>query len=90
MKKIVIIDNDRLSVEALTNVLGREGYTIHKAYDGVTGLESIRSHAPDVVLLDLFMPAIDGIRLCRYLKTDEKFSGIKVRVTICKRDEKFS
>ncbi len=78
MKKIVIVDNDKLSVEALTNVLNREGYEIHKAYNGIEGLEAIRTLAPDVVLLDLFMPGIDGRRLCHYLKTDEEFAGIKV------------
>jgi CheY-like chemotaxis protein len=78
MKTITIIDNDRLSVEALANVLIKEGYTIYKAYDGVEGLEALRTHPPDCVLLDLFMPGIDGIRLCRYLKTDKEFAHIKV------------
>jgi two-component system response regulator MprA len=78
MKTIIIIDNDKLSVEALANILIKEGYTIDKAYDGVEGLEMIRTHPPDCVLLDLFMPGIDGIRLCRYLKTDKEFAHIKV------------
>jgi CheY-like chemotaxis protein len=78
MKTITIIDNDTLSVEALANVLIKEGYTIYKAYDGVEGLEALRTHPPDCVLLDLFMPGIDGIRLCRYLKTDKEFAHIKV------------
>jgi CheY-like chemotaxis protein len=78
MKTIVIIDNDKLSVEALANLLIKEGYTIYKAYDGVEGLEAIRTYAPDFVLLDFFMPGIDGVRLCRYLKTDKEFAHIKV------------
>ena len=76
MKKIVIIDNDKLSVEALANVLNKEGYAVHKAYDGVEGLEMVRTLSPDIVLLDLFMPEIDGRRLCHYLKTEEEFAGI--------------
>jgi CheY-like chemotaxis protein len=80
MKTITIIDNDTLAVEALANVLSKEGYTLYKAYDGVEGLETIRTHPPDCVLLDLFMPGIDGIRLCRYLKTDKDFAHIKVIV----------
>jgi CheY-like chemotaxis protein len=78
MKKIVIVDNDRLSVEALANVLSGEGYLIHKAYNGVEGLEAIRTYKPDVVLLDLFMPGIDGRRLCRYLKKAPEFENLKV------------
>lgn len=80
MQRVVIIDNDKLSVEALANVLTREGYIVHKAYDGVQGLAAIRSYAPGVVLLDLFMPEIDGRRLCHYLKTEEEFADIKVIV----------
>ncbi len=77
MKKIVIVDNDKVSVEALANILMQEGYAVFKAYDGVEGLEVIRSHLPDVVILDLFMPWIDGIRLCRYLKTYPEFEHVR-------------
>lgn len=78
MRKIAIVDNDKVSVEALADILSREGYAIFKAYDGVQGLELIRSHAPDVVMVDLFMPWIDGIRLCRYLKTYPEFEEIRI------------
>ena len=80
MEKVVIIDNDKLSVEALSNVLHRQGYSVHKTYDGISGLAAIRAHAPAYVLLDLFMPEIDGPRLCHYLKTEEEFAGVKVVV----------
>ena len=78
MSKIVIIDNDKLSVEALANVLSREGYAIYKTYDGIEGLDAVRTYGPEFVLLDLFMPEVDGRRLCHYLKTDEEFAGMKV------------
>ncbi len=78
MKKIVIVDNDKVSVEALADILSREGYVIFKAYDGVQGLEVIRAHAPDVVMIDLFMPWIDGIRVCRYLRTYPEFERIRI------------
>lgn len=80
MQRVVIIDNDKLSVEALSNVLSREGFIVHKAYDGIQGLEAVRSHLPNVVLLDLFMPEIDGRRLCQYLKADDEFADVKVIV----------
>ncbi|MBD3308909.1 GAF domain-containing protein [candidate division KSB3 bacterium] len=78
MKKIVIVDNDKVSVEVLANIMIQEGYTAFKAYDGVEGLQTIRAHSPEIVILDLFMPGIDGIRLCRYLKQMPEFSGIKI------------
>jgi PAS domain S-box-containing protein len=80
MKKIVVVDNDKVSVEALADVLSREGHVVFKAYDGIGGLETIRSHAPDAVIIDLFMPWMDGIRLCRYLKTQPEFEEIKIVV----------
>jgi PAS domain S-box-containing protein len=80
MKKIVIVDNDKVSVEALTNILIQQGYTVFKAYNGIEGLEVIRTHTPDAVLLDLFMPGIDGIRLCCYLRQYPEFEGIKIIV----------
>ena len=78
MKKIVIVDNDKVSVEALANIIGREGFVVFKAYNGIEGLEMIRAHLPDVVILDTFMPGIDGIRLCRYLKTMAEFEAVKI------------
>ncbi len=78
MTKIVLVDNDKVSVEALSNILIQEGYAVFKAYNGVEGLDVIRSHLPDFVILDLFMPWIDGIRLCRYLKTSPEFERIHI------------
>ena len=80
MQRVIIIDNDKLSVEALANVLAQNDCVVHKAYDGVEGLAAIRSHDPDVVLLDLFMPQIDGRRLCQYLKTEQEFAKTNVIV----------
>jgi len=77
MKKIAIIDNDQVSVKALADIISREGYVVFKAYDGIEGLETIRAHLPEVAIIDLFMPGIDGIRLCRYLKAYPEFEGIK-------------
>ncbi len=78
MKKLVIIDNDTVSVKALADIVSREGFVVFKAYNGVEGLETIRSHLPDVAIVDLFMPGIDGIRLCSYLKTYVEFERTKV------------
>ena len=80
MKKIIIIDNDSVAVKALADIVSRESYVVFRAYNGVEGLESIRAHLPEVAIIDLFMPGIDGIRLCRYLKQEPEFEGIKVIV----------
>ncbi|MDY0091631.1 MAG: GAF domain-containing protein [Candidatus Vecturithrix sp.] len=77
MRKVAIIDNDRVSVEALANIVVQEGYTVVKALDGLAGFNLIRSYLPEIVVIDLFMPGIDGIRLHRYLKTEPQFETIK-------------
>ena len=76
MRKVAIIDNDRVSVEALANIIIQEGYAVVKAYNGREGFDLIRSHLPEIVLVDLFMTGIDGIRLHRYLKTESEFEPI--------------
>ena len=78
MKKIIIIDNDTVSVKALADIVSRQGYAVFKAYGGVEGLKTIRAHLPEVAIIDLFMPGIDGVRLSQYLKTYPEFAGIKV------------
>ncbi|PID57502.1 hypothetical protein CSB45_06650 [candidate division KSB3 bacterium] len=80
MRKIIIIDNDTVAVQALADILGQKNYTVFRACNGVDGLKAIRAHLPEVAIIDLFMPGIDGIRLCRYIKSDPEFDQLKVIV----------
>jgi putative two-component system response regulator len=67
----VLVADDTESVRLLfEKLLAAEGYTVVSAEDGIAALDLVRVHRPDVILLDVGMPGIDGIEVCRRLKTD--------------------
>lgn len=66
--KILIADDDRLNIRILAGILNREGYVIADADSGERALELYPKAAPDLVLLDVMMPGIDGFETCRRLK----------------------
>jgi putative two-component system response regulator len=68
--KILLVEDDPQSVGVLEPILISKGYSISVARDGVEGLEKIKVHQPDLVLLDIDMPRMDGIDVCRQIKND--------------------
>jgi len=79
-KKILIVDDDDLFVELLSDTLTAEGYEVVRASNGLEALDKVRQHLPSYIFLDLILPKIDGIRVCRYLKQDPRYSSIRVIV----------
>ncbi len=86
-KKILIVDDDRDFVEILYARLSSFGYEIITAGDGVEGLEKVRSSTPDLIILDIMMPRMDGYDLCRLLKFDEKYKAIPVIMLTAKSQD---
>jgi two-component system response regulator MprA len=68
--RVLIADDDRAIREALTRALGLEGYNVVQAVDGATALALIESAQPDVAILDVMMPNIDGLTVCRVLRAE--------------------
>jgi class 3 adenylate cyclase/CheY-like chemotaxis protein len=71
--RILIVDDNATNVKILQTRLGGEGYEIVTAADGEEGLAAARRYTPDLILLDLMMPKLDGIAVCRYLRADPDF-----------------
>ena len=69
--KILIVDDDIDTVELLTKRLRAEGYHTSEAYDGEQALQQVVEYQPDLILLDIMMPKIDGYEVCRRLKGSE-------------------
>ena len=67
---ILVVDDDRAIREALERALTLEGYTVATAGDGAAGLEQGRATPPDLWILDLMMPAVDGLTVCRVLRAE--------------------
>lgn len=70
-EKILIVEDDRHIVTLVSYILGREGYEVQVARDGVEGLDLARQFRPDLVVLDLNMPRMDGVEMCRRLKAEQ-------------------
>jgi len=64
---ILIIDDDPDFDEFLTIMLGLEGFSVTSAYDGKTGIVAAKNQHPDLILLDIMMPDVDGYEVCRKL-----------------------
>ena len=67
-EKILIIEDDEAILKVLQRVLSYEGYEIFKALNGQQGLNSARENRPDLVILDVMLPGMDGLEVCRRLR----------------------
>ena len=81
LPSILIADDSHDSANSLSSLFGAHGYKTHVAYDGVASLESAQTHLPDVILLDLGMPGLDGVHLARFLREHEQLKD-KVLVAV--------
>ena len=80
MPKILIIDDEEIVRRVLRSLLNKEGYEVIEAEDGGAGVELAKKEDPDVILMDLRMPVMDGLKACRLLKKDKKTKNIPVLV----------
>lgn len=77
-KKILIVDDEQDIVESLQFVLEAAGFECHCAYNGEDGLNLAREILPDLIILDVMMPKINGFKICRLLKYDSKYRNIPI------------
>lgn len=76
--KLLIVDDNHLNVDILRRTLEPEGYSISVAFNGETALNIAPRFIPDLILLDIMMPEIDGFETCRRLKKEEKTQDIPI------------
>ena len=77
-KKILIVDDETDMVEMETMRLKASGYEVAAAYDAHSGLKKAREWAPDLIILDVMLPEMDGYQVCYALKKDTKCHGIPI------------
>ena len=77
-KRILVIDDEADLVEMLSLRLQINGYEVLTASDGQEGQEKAREDKPDLIILDLMLPKIDGYKICLMLKFDEKYKNIPI------------
>ena len=78
MKKVLIVDDEQDIVETLQFMLESEGFECHCAFDGETGLNMAKELMPDLIVLDVMMPKINGYKISRLLKYDNKYKDIPI------------
>ena len=89
MKKgtILVIDDEKDLIELVRYNLEKEGFDVIAATDGQSGLDVIKRHRPDLVVLDLMMPGLDGLQVCQRLRSDPRSGRIPVIMLTAKATE---
>ncbi len=75
---ILIVDDEKNIAISVDYLLRREGYTVSVAHDGEEGLRLIREQRPDLVLLDIMMPKLDGFQVCQIVRQDPALAGVRI------------
>lgn len=86
-KKIVVVEDEEDILELVSHTLRRDGHTVSGVSDGEDAPAFIRSEAPDLVLLDLMLPGLDGLEICKILKADNSTLSIPIIMLTAKGEE---
>lgn len=86
-KPILLVDNNPDTIKILTLILQDEGYTIDSAVDGETAITRVTESAPKLILLDIMLPRITGIDVCRQLKKNQATRHIPVIIMTAKSND---
>ena len=86
-RRILVADDDRKAVEMVSLYLKREGYEVLPAYDGTTSLELARNAHPALIVLDLMLPGIDGLDICRLLRQESNVPIIMLTARATEEDK---
>ena len=87
-KKILIVDDEPDLLEMVQISLETEGYECIVAYDGFRALDRARREKPDLIILDVMLPGLNGYKICRLLKFDEQYKHIPIIMLTAEAQEK--
>ena len=73
-KRILVVDDEAILVEEITTRLELNDFEVIKAYNGQVALDKARDEQPDLIILDLMLPKIDGYKVCGLLKADRRYN----------------
>lgn len=86
-KKVLIVDDDPATVDLVEQWLTRQGHQVSKAFDGLDALVFIRREKPDLVVLDIMMPEINGYDVCYYLRFNKDFDNLPILLMTARQEE---
>jgi len=87
MKRILLIEDDRDIVELVRYNLDREGFQVTSATDGSSGLAQVRKSAPDLLLLDLMLPKLSGLEICKEIRRDQSLNRLPILMLTARGEE---
>src|ERR1700731_1030169 len=87
MKKVLLIEDDRDIVELVRYNLEREGFQFTAATDGGSGLAQTRKTPPDILLLDLMLPKLSGLDICKEIRRDDSLNRLPILMLTARGDE---
>lgn len=86
-KKILIVDDEPNILLSLDFLMKKSGYQVFLARNGEEALESAHRVVPDIIILDIMMPDVDGYEICKSIKSDTKFENTKIMFLSAKSKE---
>jgi DNA-binding response OmpR family regulator len=86
-RRVLVVDDEKDLVDLISYNLARGGYEVLTAYDGKDALETAQREVPDLVVLDLMLPGLDGTEVARRLKADSRTAGIPIVMLTAKGEE---
>ncbi|MGB5218650.1 MAG: response regulator [Smithella sp.] len=87
MSKILIVDDEKDIVELISYNLEKEGFSVVKAYDGEIALHIIKTQKPDLIILDLMLPKMNGMDVCRNVRRNADTAALPIIMLTAKSDE---
>jgi DNA-binding response OmpR family regulator len=85
--KILVVDDEAYIVELVKFNLEKEGYEVVVAHDGLKALDMVRTEEPDLIILDIMLPRMDGLEVCRLVKQDQALKAIPIIMLTAKGEE---
>jgi DNA-binding response OmpR family regulator len=86
-RKILVVDDDKKTVELIRLYLEKDGYRVLTAYDGRAALELARAKSPDLMILDLMLPQVDGLDLCQTLRAESEMPILMLTARVTEEDK---
>jgi len=84
--KVLLVEDDPIQARETEEILTKTGYEVFWAQDGVNAIKVVKTAKPDIILLDIVLPGLDGYEVCRWLKLDETAKGIPVIMLTVKKE----
>lgn len=84
--RVLLVEDDPIQASVTKSILMKVGYEVLLAEDGINAIKLVKSEKPDIILLDVILPGMDGYEVCRWLKLDESSKGIPVIMLTVKKE----